>query len=216
MFSLICVWINDWVNNRQAGDLRRYRAHYDVIVLAWICYQTSYHQISLHWCQCVLIAKKLTSVSTAVLPGVGVGVGVGVGGEGGGVGGGGGGGGGVGGWGAFNFEAIQSLYILSRGLETSRNLTIRQYISQQISTTEIYQIGTHNFRRRVVSFHDGWQRTCSQIQHLDETPVKRTDNMESSNSQIGRLSINWGPFHFRGIYCNWNSMENVILHSSKF
>ena len=30
MFSLICVWINDWVNNREAGDLRRYRAHYDV------------------------------------------------------------------------------------------------------------------------------------------------------------------------------------------
>ena len=33
MFSLICVWINDWVNNREAGDLRRYRAHYDVIVI---------------------------------------------------------------------------------------------------------------------------------------------------------------------------------------
>ena len=33
MFSLICVWINDWVNNREAGDLRRYRVHYDVIIL---------------------------------------------------------------------------------------------------------------------------------------------------------------------------------------
>ena len=33
MFSLICVWINDWVNNREAGDLRRYRAHYDVIAM---------------------------------------------------------------------------------------------------------------------------------------------------------------------------------------
>ena len=32
MFSLICVWINGWVNNREAGDLRRYRAHYDVTV----------------------------------------------------------------------------------------------------------------------------------------------------------------------------------------
>ena len=32
IFSLICVWINDWVNNREAGDFRRYRAHYDVIV----------------------------------------------------------------------------------------------------------------------------------------------------------------------------------------
>ena len=25
MFSLICAWINLWVNNREAGDLRRYR-----------------------------------------------------------------------------------------------------------------------------------------------------------------------------------------------
>ena len=33
MFSLICTWINRWVNNREAGDLRRHRAHYDVIVL---------------------------------------------------------------------------------------------------------------------------------------------------------------------------------------
>ena len=33
MFSLICVWINDWVNNREAGDLRHYRAHYDVSVM---------------------------------------------------------------------------------------------------------------------------------------------------------------------------------------
>ena len=33
MFSLICVWINDWVNNREAGDLRRYPAHYDVTVI---------------------------------------------------------------------------------------------------------------------------------------------------------------------------------------
>ena len=33
MFSLICVWINDWVNNREAGDLRRYRDHYYVIVM---------------------------------------------------------------------------------------------------------------------------------------------------------------------------------------
>ena len=33
MFSLICVWINGWVNNREAGDLRRHRAHYDVSVM---------------------------------------------------------------------------------------------------------------------------------------------------------------------------------------
>ena len=33
MFSLICVWINGWVNTREAGDLRHHRAHYDVIVM---------------------------------------------------------------------------------------------------------------------------------------------------------------------------------------
>ena len=33
MFSLICTWINGWVNNRLAGDLRRHPAHYDVIVM---------------------------------------------------------------------------------------------------------------------------------------------------------------------------------------
>ena len=34
MFSLICAWINAWVNNREAGDLRRNHGHYDVIVIA--------------------------------------------------------------------------------------------------------------------------------------------------------------------------------------
>ena len=32
-FSLICAWINGWVNNREAGDLRRHCAYYDVIVM---------------------------------------------------------------------------------------------------------------------------------------------------------------------------------------
>ena len=36
MFSLICVWINGWVNIREAGDLRRVRAHYDVTVMQWL------------------------------------------------------------------------------------------------------------------------------------------------------------------------------------
>ena len=33
MFSLICVRINGWVNNGEAGDLRRYRAHFDGTVM---------------------------------------------------------------------------------------------------------------------------------------------------------------------------------------
>ena len=32
MFSLICALINDWVKNGDAGDLRRHRVHFDVIV----------------------------------------------------------------------------------------------------------------------------------------------------------------------------------------
>ena len=35
MFSLICAWISAWVNNREAGNLRRHRAHYDVNVMWW-------------------------------------------------------------------------------------------------------------------------------------------------------------------------------------
>ena len=35
MFSLNYAWINDWVNNREAGDLRRQHGHYDVIVMTY-------------------------------------------------------------------------------------------------------------------------------------------------------------------------------------
>ena len=28
-------WINGWVNNHEAGDLRRHRAHYDVTIMYW-------------------------------------------------------------------------------------------------------------------------------------------------------------------------------------
>ena len=42
MFSLICVWINACVNNREAGDLRRYPAHYDVTIM--------FHEVSTRFC----------------------------------------------------------------------------------------------------------------------------------------------------------------------
>ena len=38
MFSLICAWTNGWVNNRNADDLRRHRAHNDVIVMTLYVY----------------------------------------------------------------------------------------------------------------------------------------------------------------------------------
>ena len=43
IFSLICARTNRWANTRDAGDLRRHRAHYDVTVMGnlpsifWIC-----------------------------------------------------------------------------------------------------------------------------------------------------------------------------------
>ena len=33
MFSLIWTWTNGWVNNRDAGDLRCHRAHYDITAI---------------------------------------------------------------------------------------------------------------------------------------------------------------------------------------
>ena len=50
MFSLICLWINGWVNNREADDLRRYRAHYDVTVMCvsyrmQCYYKSDYRQV---------------------------------------------------------------------------------------------------------------------------------------------------------------------------
>ena len=33
VFSLVCAWANGWANNRDAGDLRRHRPHYDLTVM---------------------------------------------------------------------------------------------------------------------------------------------------------------------------------------
>ena len=38
MFSLICDWTNSWVNNGDAGDLRRHHSHYDVTVIRCVYY----------------------------------------------------------------------------------------------------------------------------------------------------------------------------------
>ena len=46
IFPLIYNWINGWVNTRDAGDLRRHRAHYDVM---WFICGIVYHQSRLLW-----------------------------------------------------------------------------------------------------------------------------------------------------------------------
>ena len=45
IFSLICAWISGWVNNRKAGDLRRHRVHYHVIVILMRIAMTYYFHI---------------------------------------------------------------------------------------------------------------------------------------------------------------------------
>ena len=57
MFSLICVWTNGWVNNRDAGDLRRYRAHCDVIVMSYHIQQAWELHSNKH---CHVIDRNLT------------------------------------------------------------------------------------------------------------------------------------------------------------
>ena len=49
MFSLIWAWINGWVNSRDAGDLRRHRAHYDVIVMITKIKGDVINDAFLHW-----------------------------------------------------------------------------------------------------------------------------------------------------------------------
>ena len=39
IFFFICIWINGWENNREAGDLRRHHAHHDVILMGSGVYQ---------------------------------------------------------------------------------------------------------------------------------------------------------------------------------
>ena len=89
MFSLICVWINGWVNNREAGDLRGYRAHYDITVMAdvWLhhymaslettsrmqqCFNiliNIYHEFILLFYWCVLLEIQLnTTITITVTP----------------------------------------------------------------------------------------------------------------------------------------------------
>ena len=55
MFSWICTRINGWVNNEEAGDFRRHRAHYDVIVMKLL--SCGYHRI--HWWQTTEICSTV-------------------------------------------------------------------------------------------------------------------------------------------------------------
>ena len=66
MFSLFCAWLNGWVNTREAGDLRRHRAHYDVTAMFWRNF--SYPTI-LWWhnSRTTLQPSKIVTVARALL-----------------------------------------------------------------------------------------------------------------------------------------------------
>ena len=60
MFSLFCAWTNGWVNNRDPGDLRRHRAHYDINVM-------EYEQTRRWHCDCFLWYPSLVCATWSVL-----------------------------------------------------------------------------------------------------------------------------------------------------
>ena len=49
MFSLSCVWIIGWENNREAVDMRWYRAHYDAFVMHLIATIAIYNTLTPSW-----------------------------------------------------------------------------------------------------------------------------------------------------------------------
>ena len=57
-------WINGWVNNREAGDLRRHRAHYDVIVMSSVTQviKCSRMVCALHVLPCHLMLTNWTNL----------------------------------------------------------------------------------------------------------------------------------------------------------
>ena len=74
MFSLICAWINGWVNNGEAGDLRCYYAHYDFIVMmgahhgcetefTWVSLNSRNYSLSL----VISVEYKLMSVNSILI-----------------------------------------------------------------------------------------------------------------------------------------------------
>ena len=61
-FFFICAWINGWVSNGEAGDLRRHRAHYDVTVMCWnisdrtVC--QTFHRIDVRRQMSLMVHKR--------------------------------------------------------------------------------------------------------------------------------------------------------------
>ena len=63
MFSLIFAWINGWVKTREAGELSRHRAHYDVTVMCNDVFMD--HCLSRGWLQAPAMTLNRTAAPRA-------------------------------------------------------------------------------------------------------------------------------------------------------
>ena len=64
-FDVCLNWINGWVNSREAGDLKRLRAHYDVIVMCsgFLKWFYSMERRKIHWMNWFVIITLIVGVS---------------------------------------------------------------------------------------------------------------------------------------------------------
>ena len=63
MFSLICAWTNRWVNNRDAGDLRRYYAHCDItVIVTHIYYHFGSYMLDKYHTNCITLEQLRSPV----------------------------------------------------------------------------------------------------------------------------------------------------------
>ena len=73
IFYLMCAWTNGWVSTRDASDLRRNRAHYNITVMrrgllawsAWLVVQDWSHSLMEPWW--LFLSVKIQSWSKRVL-----------------------------------------------------------------------------------------------------------------------------------------------------
>ena len=70
MFSLICASTNGWANNCHAGDLRRHRAHYDLIVMRFRYFAPDPSPEISNSIQSVIVSTVHTSDSTIMICGI--------------------------------------------------------------------------------------------------------------------------------------------------
>ena len=74
IFSLICSWINGWVNNSEAGDLRGHCAHYDVTVMecenilatGQLSEPKSHYFVNILWKQAVKVYSRGCSLTLMI------------------------------------------------------------------------------------------------------------------------------------------------------